>query len=60
MKTSGVGCEPKFGLLGFLGHPTQCALILCAPWVINKDSIIDIYLDGDMMQMIIQREKKTV
>ena len=21
MKTSGVGCEPKFGLLGFLGHP---------------------------------------
>ena len=26
----------------------------------NKDSIIDIYLDGDMMQMIIQREKKSV
>ena len=22
MKTSGVGCEPKFGLLGFLGHPS--------------------------------------
>ena len=24
----------------------------------NKDSILDNYLDGDMMQMIIQREKK--
>ena len=23
MKTSGVGCEPKFGLLGFLGHPSS-------------------------------------
>ena len=23
MKTSGVGCEPKFGLLGFLGHPSD-------------------------------------
>ena len=22
MKTSGVSCETKFGLLGFLGHPT--------------------------------------
>ena len=22
MKTSGVGCEPKFGLLVFLGHPS--------------------------------------
>ena len=21
MKTSGVSCEPNFGLLGFLGHP---------------------------------------
>ena len=23
MKTSGVSCETKFGLLGFLGHPTE-------------------------------------
>ena len=23
MKTSGVSCETKFGLLGFLGHPTS-------------------------------------
>ena len=23
MKTSGVSCEPKFGLLGFLGHPNH-------------------------------------
>ena len=22
MKTTGVSCETKFGLLGFLGHPT--------------------------------------
>ena len=22
MKTSGVSCETKFGLLGFLGHPS--------------------------------------
>ena len=23
MKTSGVSCETKFGLLGFLGHPNE-------------------------------------
>ena len=23
MKTSGVSCETKFGLLGFLGHPSD-------------------------------------
>ena len=23
MKTTGVSCETKFGLLGFLGHPTE-------------------------------------
>ena len=27
MKTSGVSCETKFGLLGFLGHPTIYLLI---------------------------------
>ena len=27
MKTSGVSCETKFGLLGFLGHPNVQAIL---------------------------------
>ena len=28
MKTTGVSCETKFGLLGFLGHPTADASLV--------------------------------
>ena len=48
--------------VGYLLHNWKhvCALIFCAPGSFDKDSTIDINSDGDMMQMIIQREKKTV
>ena len=29
MKTTGVSCETKFGLLGFLGHPTVYRSKIC-------------------------------
>ena len=40
MKTSGVGCEPKFGLLGFLGHLnalpwTRRVLAHLGAWVVD-------------------------
>ena len=28
MKTSGVSCETKFGLLGFLGHPNDQGVVV--------------------------------
>ena len=37
MKTSGVSCEPKFGLLGFLGHPNgHQYLALCFDFFSGK------------------------
>ena len=54
MKTTGVSCETKFGLLGFLGHPTShaCTLEFPSEISIELNNPNDYFL-GTLMHLLV-------
>ena len=44
MKTSGFRCETKFGLFGFLGHPSREASVVIIGPSCKRGNILSIYV----------------